>query len=570
MKYSILVSITILLLSGDVVGQLKKKKPSQNSLTPDVQLKVETSVIEAEKQLLLENYARAYELFLVARDLNPNDAAIHFKLAEVVVQQGDNEKGLEYISKSIELDPDNKFYLIFKAEILKNIGRFIDAIATYERLISTVSGTESYLYELAVLYQYQQQYENALKTYRKAEEYFGRTIEVMREKQSIYLKLGDIEQLIKDWEALVAESPYEPGYLIEFCRVLIDNEMYQDAEARLQDFVSNNPELDRPFILLSEIERRLGNTKEALDYLERPIKSSLVDLRPKLQALNSYSAEIVTEDQKRTFQRLVSYLVEAHPDEYEAMAFAGDMSMQEGEKETALMYYRKAAAINPGNYNIWQNIVTLEIERAEYDSLVEHAETALEYFPNQAIFYFYGGVGYYFQENYRRSTQLLEQGRRFTSDPALLSVFYGQLGDAYHSMKEYEKSDDAYEKAIENDPNNDHALNNYSYYLSVRGINLDRALEMSSALIDMHPENPTYLDTHGWVLYIMQRYTEAEEYLRKAVERGEDGTVYEHYGDVLYKLGRTDEALEYWQRARDLGGASDKIDQKITDKQLYE
>jgi predicted negative regulator of RcsB-dependent stress response len=68
----------------------------------------------------------------------------------------------------------------------------------------------------------------------------------------------------------------------------------------------------------------------------------------------------------------------------------------------------------------------------------------------------------------------------------------------------------------------------------------------------------------------MERYTEAEEFLRKAAESGEDGTVYEHYGDVLFKLGKTDQALEYWQKAKEAGGTSDKIDQKITDKQLYE
>ena len=93
---------------------------------------------------------------------------------------------------------------------------------------------------------------------------------------------------------------------------------------------------------------------------------------------------------------------------------------------------------------------------------------------------------------------------------------------------------------------------------------------MSTKLVEQHPENPTYLDTHGWVLYINGNFKESRKFLEKAVGLDEDGTVIEHYGDVLYKLGEVDEAIKQWERAKSTGEASDLIEKKISDQKLYE
>ena len=85
------------------------------------------------------------------------------------------------------------------------------------------------------------------------------------------------------------------------------------------------------------------------------------------------------------------------------------------------------------------------------------------------------------------------------------------------------------------------------------------------------PNQATYQDTYGWILYKLGRFSEAETWLKKAIEGEENNAVIlEHYGDVLFQLNRPKEAIEYWEKAKNAGGTSDALIQKIQEGQLYE
>ena len=113
-------------------------------------------------------------------------------------------------------------------------------------------------------------------------------------------------------------------------------------------------------------------------------------------------------------------------------------------------------------------------------------------------------------------------------------------------------------------------MNNYSYFLCLRKQQLLKAQDMAKKLIQKHPENATYLDTYGWVLYTLKQYEEAEIYLKKAALIDENGTVIEHYGDVLFELGQFKEALTQWIRAKELGGTTDSIGLKIKNSEIHD
>ena len=95
---------------------------------------------------------------------------------------------------------------------------------------------------------------------------------------------------------------------------------------------------------------------------------------------------------------------------------------------------------------------------------------------------------------------------------------------------------------------------------------------MSKRSNELSPNNPSFLDTYGWILYMQAKYADALIWLDKAIVAGgqENGTILEHYGDTLFRLGKITEALEYWTRAKKTGDHTELLDKKINDKKLYE
>ena len=154
----------------------------------------------------------------------------------------------------------------------------------------------------------------------------------------------------------------------------------------------------------------------------------------------------------------------------------------------------------------------------------------------------------------------------------LLSQFYMYLGDAWHALKNGEESDKAYEKSLKAKDSNPYVLNNYAYYLSIRGKDLDKAEKMARKANELDTANSSFEDTYGWVLYQQGKIGDAKKWIEKALEDKENvsSEVLEHYGDVLYKLGEPVKALEYWNKAKAKGEGSELLIRKINEKKLLE
>ena len=527
-------------------------------------------VIEAEKFFITDRMEKALESFKIALKLNENAAAVHFKIAEILIVLDRQQEAIPYCIKAVELSPSQKYYQLLLARTYRSLSFYQEAVKVYEALIVLYPADETALYELAELYSTIGDQKKMLLIFDKIEETIGVKEEIIRERQQIYMKKGDIDKVIEEYEKLIKAFVNEPFYRLEFIDFLIQNNEIERAKKEIKAYEMTEANSSQIILQKSSLAWAEKNYEKALDLLNESLEKSVWNFDKKLKILSSYILSINTPQQKEQIKNIVVKLAAKHPTEYKAQALAADLYYDAGQKEEALSYYLKSIEIESNNFSVWQNILNIESELEMYREVITHAEQALELFPNQAFLYYFAGFAYSILNDVDRSIRMLEQGKVFTKDPSLLTVFYGQLGDAYHSNNNSKKSYNAYEQALKYAPDNDHVLNNYSYYLSLDKKDLDKALQMSSKLIKNHPENSTYLDTHGWVLYVRENYKEAKKFLEKAAKYSEDGTIIEHLGDVLYKLGKKTEAVTQWKKARNLGGTSTRINEKINNQKLYE
>jgi len=581
-----LIMLILLAVSMPADAQKKKKKRKKNNSTEVVSdfslhsgkeptekeiRESEVYFIEGEKYFLLENYAKAYVLYQRSLDLNPVSGAINYRIAELLIKTEEFDKALIYITRAIDLSPENKYYYLLQAEVYTKKGNLAKASEVYEKLTSTIPGTEQYLFDLAALYLYQNKLSMALAAYQRAEKSYGVLPEIVEQKQKIYLKQNNLEHAILEGEKLIEAFPGESLYVNELAEMLMANSQQDRAIKLLNEYISTYPNNAQSELLLATVYHTNGQLEKASPYFISAFENPELDLQVKLQTQASLIKKLPNKDIENLVVPLGEAIIETHPLSSEAYAINGDLQFALQDKNKAVKYYKQAAKLDGSNFNIWQNILQIEYEHEAWDSVIYYSDKAMELYPNQSAVYFYNGSAQLIRKNYEEAAYALEQGASLSmSNEELQVLFLSQLGDAYNGLEKFEKSDQAYEDVLKVDPENVYVLNNYSYYLSLRKANLQKALKMSSKLVDIHPDNANYLDTYAWVLYNMGDYEKALTYLEKAIEHNPNGTIIEHYGDVLFKLGKVEEAVDQWQEAKGMDSTSDLIDKKIANKQLYE
>jgi len=121
------------------------------------------------------------------------------------------------------------------------------------------------------------------------------------------------------------------------------------------------------------------------------------------------------------------------------------------------------------------------------------------------------------------------------------------IGDLYQYLGDMASCYRIYNSVLSIDPEYAPVLNNYAYFLCLSGKKLSKALKMSKVAVTKEPDNPTYLDTYGWVLYNMKKYKEARPVFKHAIVYGgkQNSEVLEHFSKVLEALGETELANYY-------------------------
>ena len=188
----------------------------------------------------------------------------------------------------------------------------------------------------------------------------------------------------------------------------------------------------------------------------------------------------------------------------------------------------------------------------EWDTLITVAEETLRIFPEHFTLRELIAIAYWQKGDIKAAIDSYRQILKAAPDdhPILINC-YGSLGDMYYELGNRSKSYSCYEKGLRINDNYSPILNNYAYYLSEEGRHLKKALEMSRKTVLNEPENPTYLDTYGWLLYLTGDYQEARKYLEKAKIYGgdESAVILDHYAETLFALKEYNLAFLYWGNA---------------------
>lgn len=535
---------------------------------------VEYYYLQAISMLEQDSLDASFELLEHCRMLAPGSSAVQYDLSAFYQFLGKDSLAHEMLEDIVAKEPLNMKYCEALVEYYYRINDKKSAIALYEQMLEHVDSKSDIYMSLYTLYSEEKEFEKAIDVLDKLEKAEGKSevISLHRVKQLVMLQ--DSARALAAVEKMIEENPEDLQYQALQGDIY---SMFGDFERSEQIYLSVVEKDSGDISSLTSLSNLyLMSERDSLycDVVERLLKSERLGVEQRVSMLFDYSR--YKDERDSTY--VTSFFEEMLELPFDRLEVA-DLYVQ-------YLLYRNAApekvipvldtilSIEPDNRSALLQQLLFAIERNDYEGVIKCSDNAILYIPDMLELYYYKGIALSLLNRDKETAEVLELGLSRRSSESAVEITaksFSVLGDVYHELGLIDKCTEAYDSALIYNPSEISVLNNYAYYLSLEGKELERALAMSAKTIEAEPDNAIYVDTYAWILFSLERYEEAKAYADKLLQLdGEKSSVeYHHCGDIYAKCGDVARAVECWEKARELGDTSKILKKKIKKRKYY-
>jgi len=479
---------------------------------------------------LLGKMLRASDAARSAVSLDSTKIAYRENLASIYLGLFQQDLAIEQYEAIVRLDSSSTAGWFNLARLYQQ-KRPLKALGIYEKLLDNDPDNWDILLQAAEVCGTLSRYEQAALYYKHMLEIDPSNRPLQRQLAETYSKAGKMDEAIKLLETMHEEDQSDVEVSAILGEVYLEQGQYQKALALYQSLlkrVKTNP----------EIQLRIG-----------------VAYVGQIQRDSTFA-----DKAKEIFDQLKTEL----PNDFRVYWYLGIIASNQKRDSLAGSYFEQVTSLDEKNAEAWWFLGNNYFQRGEFQQLLKSMERARILFPDDSRFYLLTGLAYSRLGQPAPAIQMLQQSYKL--NPKDMNTL-GQLALTYDGLKHWKDSDSLYEEALRVDSTSAASaiiLNNYGYSLAERGLQLQRALGMATKAVALEPDNASYLDTLGWVYFMLGNYTEAERYIAKAVATGAaSAEVTEHLGDVYFRLGNKDKAIEFWQHALNMDKTNQTLKEKI-------
>ncbi|HJD91785.1 tetratricopeptide repeat protein [Bacteroides coprosuis] len=560
-----------LLITLKVNAQEKVEKDSVllETLVGNEDRKYSYYFLEGMVQKNKGNLDDAYALFTHCIEIDPAKAEAYYQIGALNMNMNQLPDALTSFQKAVQLDSLNYWYNeSFFFALYNSPENEEEAIKQLELMTHRFPDKSALQFQLLDLYAQSQDYDKIIAGLNQLERKLGKSEQISMQKFKVYLLKNEEKKAFSEMGDLVSTYPNDLKYQVILADLYLNNGKKKQALTLLNKVLEQDPDFPMAIYALANYYNETDQKEKYISELEKILYNPKAEMDLKLNLMRQY----IFKAQEDTVQimGLFEKAIELNPaDDQIPMLYTQYLMSQKKEKETKPVL-EHILKLDPTNTPSRLMLLGMAIREDDYKKVIEICEGGILSSPGTIEFYFYLAIAYNQAEDYKKLLSTVSQALAVVDESTpkeLISDFYALRGDGYHSLSQYDKLYEAYDKALEYNPTNSGVLNNYAYYLSIQRKDLSKAEAMSKKTVEAEPKNPTFLDTYAWILFELKRYTEAKVYIDAALENGgnESGVVIEHAGDIYFKLGEKEKALEYWIQAEELGAGS-MITSKIKKK----
>ncbi len=502
------------------------------------------------------DYQTAIDLLNKAYLRIPGEPALSFALAEAYQKAEDYTKAAIYAKQAVEQSPENKWYRLKLAEIYGQTGQNEASLKVLRELIDLNPNDLNALSALASAQSGQKKYNDANKTLDRMLRVGGESWVVYYEKFQNFTQLGLRDSSIAMLRKMQELEPENLVTLQILSRFYSESDDNDQAKSVLRDALDKNQRDPETLLLLADVYISEAKWDSAGVLITSFVGDTLINPTDKLpfvdHLLKVYRQDTSNQVLGAVMRDIVDAYVGAHPDYAPAHTYAAELYIELHETDRALEALDKTVELMPQNEVAWQERLRLLLQENRVDEAIQVGIQADAFVPDNPFVLYLLGNAYYLKGEPVEATIWLKRAADLPARGEFKSVVYTSLGDALNAQRKFVEADEAFEKSLQLDPDNDVTLNNYAYSLSNRGeaALLSKARDMAERALKKAPDNASYLDTAGWIYYRLGDYKKAHDLVGKSLKANpESAEVLEHMGDIQQALGDEKAAVEYWKKA---------------------
>lgn len=510
---------------------------------------------EASKQKILNNQEKALTLFQSALETYPKSDATMYQLARLYYQMDQYNQALYWSEKAVSTSKTyNKWYSGQLAQFYNRFGKYEESAKVFQSMIKEDPGNNENYIEAANQYFNAKKYQESIAVLLAMQSRFGIEEASSTRLEYVYTTMGENEKAIAELEKLSNKYPTNTnfkGYLSDGYLRLNQKEK---AIQQLNEIIEIDSNEGFAYYALYNLHQESGDKDLSFYNLKKAFQKDNLDIQQKLQATSSFFLQLKKDNRARDQVLELSDILESkYPNQIEPYILKTDIYATLEDFQSARKYALKAIEVDASDFKSWSKLLSLNAQLNDPRLQIEDTKRAIELFPNMAGLYTARAYALLEVEEYEEAVITVNEGLEVAVEkPDKLELLLCSAS-CYNKLGNFEKSDAEYEKVLNMSPYNSLAMNNYAYNLAVRKSNLNYADSLINAALVLEPTNPYFMDTKAWVLYSLESYTDALDWLWKAVEiDSSNPEYYEHLYEVYLKLGNSSKADEMAKKVKEL------------------
>ena len=556
--------------------------------------------LEAIREQSAGHYDAAFDLLRHSLDINPRAAEAWYYLSMYQSEMDQDSLAMTSLEKAAEIRPDNETYQERLGRYFLSNKEYGKAKAVYEQLAENDRSREDVLRILLQLYQQDKDYDRMLWAVNRIEDIEGEREEITLSKMRIYELKGDKKAAWKTLKSLADEHPSDMNYRVMMGNWLMQHNRQKEAHKMFSEAL--HEEADNAYAQSSMYDYYRAVGKDSL--ARQMMRNIILSPRASTESKSMMMRQAIQESEQAggdstEILRLFDEMLTVNPKDSDmAEMKVAYMSLKEMPTDSINAAIRKLLEIAPENAGARTQLLGSYLRNSDWDGVISVCHDGTLYNPDEMVFYYYEGLAYYQQDRRDEALETFQSGvSQISSDSRaeLVADLYYFMGDLLHQKDRDEEAFAAYDSCLQWKADHLSCLNNYAYFLAVKGKDLQRAEQMSFKAVKGEPGNANNLDTYAWVLFREERYAEAKIYIDQALnielakldstktdsakvadetadleaqllgEEAEEqeadtadvddptpsAVVLEHGGDIYAMTGDTERAVELWTMALD-------------------